>query len=196
MAGVEKIIDEILQDAQDRAQALIAEGEEKAGAAREQAQKEAQALKEQQQAKAEKDAQLYLSGVQSQIGLRRRQTLLSAKQEIISEVIDKAYQKLAGQDDDAYFAMIGRMLPAVIRPEEGEILFGKKDLDRLPADFAQKAAQLAAAKGGRLTVSAQPADIENGFVVRYGGIDENCTLRALFDEKLGQLQDEVNKALW
>ena len=83
MAGVEKIIDEILQDAQDRAQALIAEGEEKAGAAREQAQKEAQALKEQQQAKAEKDAQLYLSGVQSQIGLRRRQTLLSAKQEII-----------------------------------------------------------------------------------------------------------------
>ena len=51
-------------------------------------------------------------------------------------------------------------------------------------------------ENGSLTVSRTPADIENGFVLRYGGIDENCSLRALFEEKRETLQDIVNKILW
>ena len=50
--------------------------------------------------------------------------------------------------------------------------------------------------GGSLTVSPEAAPIDNGFILKYGGIEENCSLRALFSSMKDQLQDKVNAALW
>ena len=37
--------------------------------------------------------------------------------------------------------------------------------------------------GGSLKISKEGRNIENGFILAYGGIEENCTLRAMFDAK-------------
>ena len=42
----------------------------------------------------------------------------------------------------------------------------------------------------------EPRPIEDGFVLVYGGIEENCTFRALMDAKKDQLQDTVNQILF
>ena len=36
-------------------------------------------------------------------------------------------------------------------------------------------------KAEALQISAEERKIENGFVLAYGGIEENCTLQAMFD---------------
>ena len=69
-------------------------------------------------------------------------------------------------------------------------------LARLPEGFAVKLQDIAVKHGGSLKVSDERADVENGFILRYGGIEENCSLRALFSAKQEELQDEVHRSLF
>ena len=131
----------------------------------------------------------------SQAGLARRQTLLAAKQGIVDEMIEKAYRELAGQADADYFAMIEKLLVKNIRKASGEILFGRKDLSRLPLDFPIRIRIIAKVAGGELKISGEPADIDDGFILRYGGIEENCSLRAIFASKQNELSDAVLASL-
>ena len=66
----------------------------------------------------------------------------------------------------------------------------------MPADFEKKIKAAAEAKGGKLVLKKEPKAIPDGFVLVYGGVEENCTLKALFDVKKDQLQDKVNEILF
>lgn len=47
-------------------------------------------------------------------------------------------------------------------------------------------------KGAALKISRQTRKIDGGFVLVYGGIEENCSFEALFDAKHDELQDKVH----
>ena len=52
-------------------------------------------------------------------------------------------------------------------------------------------------KGGKLTLLKEGNDtIRGGFVLLYGGIEENCTFKAMFDSKKGELSDKVHVLLF
>lgn len=196
MAGVESIIEEILQEARAQADEIILKANVEAEQEKSAAVKEGEELAGKMAEKARRDAAEYEARILSQIDLRKRQSALSVKQDIVKELIDKAYEKLKKQDKDSYFAMIEKLLASVVRNKEGEIAFGRDDLDRLPEDFVVRMQEVAKASGGSIKVAEEPADIDSGFLLSYGGIQENCSLRALFDSSLSDLQDEVQKTLW
>ena len=89
-----------------------------------------------------------------------------------------------------------KILQTYVLAEEGEIYFSSEDLARMPADFEKKIKAAAKAKGGSLTLKKEPKAIADGFVLVYGGVEENCTLKALFDAKKDELQDKVNAILF
>lgn len=196
MAGVDNIINEILQEANDKADEILNEAKTKASQIEDAAKKESAEAAGKAAQKTELDAEEYARRSDSAGQMLKKKAVLSAKQDIISEVIEKAYQKLDSQSDDAYFEMIGKILKKNAHEGSGEICFSARDLKRLPKNFEQKAEKIASENGGHLSLSKKPEDIENGFVLKYGGIEENCTLRALFEEKSEQLRDEVHKVLW
>ncbi len=196
MAGIDNITNEILQEAKDKAAAVIAEAQKKAEGILSDAQKQGEDIARKAAAKADADAASYAARIVSQAGMRKRQSVLKTKQDIISEVIEAAYQKLRNQPDDDYFAMILKLIASHAGTGEGEILFSKKDLDRMPKDFAEKAAKCVSAEGASIRVSEETARIDDGFILRYGGIDENCTLKALLAEKRDELSDQVALSLW
>ena len=66
----------------------------------------------------------------------------------------------------------------------------------LPKGFEDTLNQALAEKGGRLTVSGQAAAIDGGFILSYGGIEENCSFEALFDSAKETLQDKVQELLF
>ena len=66
----------------------------------------------------------------------------------------------------------------------------------MPAGFAEKIKSIAASKGGNLKVSEKPEKMDGGFLLVYGGIEENCTIRAVFDSKREELSDQVNRLLF
>ena len=195
MAGIDKITAEILESGRARASELTDAANVDAAKIMAAAEAEIRAAGARNQERIREDDAKAGQRAKSQAGLARRQTLLAAKQSIVDEMIEKAYQKLAGQSDEKYFAMIEKILLKNIRKGSGEILFGKKDLERLPLDFPIRMKIAALAAGGELRLSTKPAPIDNGFILRYGGIEENCSLRAIFASKQNELSDAVLAAL-
>ena len=45
-------------------------------------------------------------------------------------------------------------------------------------------------------ISQAPADIESGFLLVYGGMDINCTFRAVFEDAADELRDAAGRLLF
>ena len=196
MAGIDGITGDILAAAREEAGKIITAAEESAAASRAQAETDAKQLFDKLIEAARSKAEAESARAASQASLKKRQELLAAKQEIISGVIDKAKSMLCGLDDQAYFAMVIKLISKAAQAQDGEIAFGEKDLARIPEGFMEAANAAAKALGGRLKLSKDPAPVKNGFILKYGGIEENCSLDALFASRTDALVDKVNSALW
>lgn len=196
MAGLDKMTRQILEEAKAAAEAKVEEAEGKAAEMINQANEEAARISESISQKSEAEVANYKERVLSSIDLQKRTKVLSAKQELISEMLEKSYESLAGMEADKYFEMLLKLLDKYVLPQEGEIYFSYADLKKMPKGYEAEVKKTAAAKGGSLAVSAEGRNIENGFVLAYGGIEENCTLRAMFDEKREQLSDKVRELLF
>ena len=55
---------------------------------------------------------------------------------------------------------------------------------------------MAEKKGGALEFSGEVRNIDGGFILVYGGIEENCSIDAVFAEKRDELLDQVRKILF
>lgn len=118
---------------------------------------------------------------------------------MIGRIIGEAKQQLKNMPQEAYFENIVKLAVKASQNGKGTILFSKADLDRLPENFADtlNAALVAGGKeGAALTVSSETRDIDGGFVLTYGGIEENCSFDALFDSAHEMLQDKVQEILF
>ena len=122
--------------------------------------------------------------------MQRKQALLQAKQEVIQEVLNKAYQQVLHLEPESYFEMLQKLLETYALPQEGTIYFSAAQ------KFEDVIEQTAQKKGGHLVVSKEPKDMDGGFVLVYGGIEENCTIRAMFHTKQDELSDVVQKILF
>ena len=178
MAGAEKIINDILLEAHSQADYIRTVAEEKADAILKKAEDESRTALEKAEKDAEKAEKEYEARIASSGEMNRKKAML------------------AGLDDAAYFEMLLKLLEKTAHSGDGVLCLSEKDLKRLPADFAQKAADTAKKAGGSLKISDTPEKISDGFILKYGGIEENCTLRALFDDKEEQLRDVVQSVLW
>lgn len=196
MTGLDKMISQILEEAQSLAKEKEAKAAKEADAIREEAAEETKKQTEAIAQKAEKDVLDYQTRLKSADEQKRRTALLAAKQEIIAEVIEAAYQKSCSMESEDYFETIRTMLGKYALSQEGEILFSEKDLARMPKDFPAEIARIAKEKGGSLTVSKETKSMEGGFVLLYNGIEENCSFRAIFDARRDELQDQVNRVLF
>lgn len=196
MSGLNKIKSQIMDEARSLAEEKIAEAKLTADQIIEQAQKEAEESEKEMLFKAEAQEKKQQEKTTSFIDLQKRTKILEAKQEVISEVLKKAYEALENLSGEEYFAALLRLVEKYALPEAGEILFGKADLGRLPEGFGDKIGEIAKAKGGELRISEKEGAIKNGFILVYGGIEENCTLKALFDARWEELSDKVHRLLF
>ena len=196
MTGLEKITDQIQEEAKASAARRLEAAQKEADAVIAEAKDVCAAMETET---AEKIAAMkvnYEGRIKSSAEQQRRTALLRAKQEIIAEVIEEARLTLKKKDAQSYFLTLEKILKTYALAENGEIYFSAEDLARMPADFEKKIKTAAKEKGGSLVLKKEPKAIADGFVLVYGGVEENCTLKALFDAKRDQLQDKVNAILF
>lgn len=196
MTGLEKMKNQILDEAKSLAEAKVSDAENQAQEILEAAKAEAAKTAAGISQKSEADVANYTERIASSIDLQRRTRVLSAKQEVIAEVLNKAYEKLKAMETADYFAMMMKILDKYVLAQAGEIYFSQADVNRMPVDCRAEIEKIAKAKGGSLKICSQEKGIEGGFVLAYGGIEENCTLRAMFDAKRDELSDEAHRLLF
>lgn len=196
MAGLDKMISQILEDASREASVITKKAQEEADAILAKAEEEIKKMesdsKEKQMAMKKSQEERALSSSQ----LKKRQTILLAKQQIISDMIGSAYEELLSLNDDAYFVMIEKMLHKFALAKAGQIYFSEKDLKRMPSGFEAKIEEIASKNSGSLTLVKEGKDVDGGFILVYGGVEENCTFKALLNAKRDELADKVQRLLF
>lgn len=196
MSGLDKMSRQILDEAVNLADEKVAKAKAKAEEMIKRAGEDAKTQAELLQNKVQEEMKNYAQRIESSGEIQRKQELLRVKQDIISQVVEKSYNKIMDLDTESYFNMIRKMLVKYIQPGQGEICFAKKDLERMPSGFETEIQSIALAKESALELSKEARDMEGGFILIYGGIEENCTIRAIFDAQKDELSDKVHRVLF
>ena len=196
MSGLEKIIGQIDAQAKADAAELLRDARADAEELRSQAQTGCRAELAQIQERSTRDIAACRARAASALEQQRRMALLQTKQEIIGQMLQSALHTLQAEPADAYFAAVEKLVERFARPQAGQIVFSQQDLDRMPENFAARLNAIAQEKGGALTLAPAGQVVGGGFILVYGGIQENCTVPALFEARKEELQDLVHKQLF
>lgn len=193
MAGIDKIIQQIEEDTKAVCDETIFQARAKADSIMREARTEAAKIGSDAERKtAARVADIEKRG-ESSAELEERKVVLYTKQSIITDMLNIGMENAKNLPDDEYFALILKMIGKNSQPKDGEIIFGKRDLDRLPKGFL---AEINSVSKGKLTLSDQAAAIDAGFILCYGGIEENCSFDAIFMSEADNLSDRAGKLLF
>ena len=194
MTGLESIINQIAGDGQKEAEEILAEARGKADEIAEDfkaqgAEKVRAVLKD-----GERRAQDIRDRAQSAAELEQRNQMLVFKQELIGEAIDAARASLEDAPDKEYFDTLLTLYKRFAREGRGEMHLNQKDIDRLPDDFLARMRK--AVPGAEVVISPKAHQVESGFLLVYGGVDINCTFRAIFEDAYEELRDAAGRLLF
>ncbi|MCR5213213.1 MAG: V-type ATP synthase subunit E [Eubacterium sp.] len=196
MAGIEKITKEILADGEKEVSRIIAEAEKSAERQKSDKEKECKSFLDTANDRLEKKIAGERKKIDSQCEQIEKLTLLKTKQQIIEEILQKAKDKILDDNTDEYFGTLIKLLEGQLRPEDGIMYLNDKDLARVTSEFKNEAIDLARKAGGSISFSDNPISINGGFLLKYGNIEINSSLDAVFDERKDELMDIVNKVLF
>lgn len=196
MTGLDTILESIRKDGRENAEAILAKARQEAAIIKASGEEDAQLRREEILRDAPQQAQDAADRVLSSAHREQRRILLTTRQALIQQTLEAAEKSLFDLTDEDYFAVLLGLAVKRALPQKGELVLGSRDFARMPADFAKKL-QEALPQGAELTVAEKPNPaIDGGFLLLYGGIEENCTFRALFDDKREELQDLTNQILF
>lgn len=195
LTGIEKIIEKIRQESLEKCNSIIAEakqnGSEIVIEAKAKAAMDAETIIEKGKAEAARKEEAAKSAAQTVTKTR----YLEVKNAIVNDIIAAAYEKIEQMEPAEYFALLLSLCEKNVESGEGVMYLSKRDLERVPEDFEESVNSLVYEKGA-VRLSKKPREIENGFVLEYGDMEVNCTLRAIFDEKHDLLRDVLCKELF
>ena len=193
MSGIDKIIQQIETDTSQYCDSVTGQAQKKADAIISTANKEAEQIAATGREKtAARVADIKKRG-DSAAELEEKRVMLYTKQQIISTMLCDGLQAAKDLPEAEYFSLIINMVAKYSLPEDGVIFFGEKDNRRLPAGFTDELNQ--AAKGG-ITLSPDFAPIDAGFILKYGGIEQNCSFDAIFAGEAENLSDKAGRLLF
>ncbi|MBQ2968161.1 MAG: V-type ATP synthase subunit E [Clostridia bacterium] len=186
MADLRIITDRIAADAQEKAKEILKQADAKYTEILAEYKARAQADGEKTCEQARKDSEILTTSAISGAAKEKAQAILAEKNRLITETLLKAEETVYNMQDAEYMALMEKLLAKHKNDaQKGEIVFNAKDKARL-SDGMKTAME----KAG-LTLSADTADIRGGFILKYGMIEENCAVEALFREHHEMLVDIV-----
>ena len=190
MTSSEKILAGIAEESKAQADKINSDAEKQAAdiiaAAREEAESEAEKIR----AEAEKKAELIINSGKSSAELLKRDTALNCRRGLIEKALITVADTVNAYGDKDYFDFLLTLIKKEKLNGKGEVYLSVKDKARDIAAFKSELSAL------DLTLSNTFADINGGFILKYGDIQINGELSALIHEKRDVLTDELNKALF
>ena len=190
MTSSEKILAGIAGEAKTEAEKITAEAEKQAAEITAAAKAEAETDAGKIRAAAEKKAELIINSGKSSAGLLKRDTALNCRRGLIEKALNFVADTVNAYGDKDYFDFLLTLIKKEKLNGKGEVYLSVKDKARDIAAFKSEFSAL------DLTLSDTFADINGGFILKYGDIQINGELSALSHEKRDILTDELNKALF
>ena len=198
MKGTEKIIAHIRADGDAEAKKIIDAASKQAEEKRAESFKAALSEYEKLMQAGNAECEDILSGSRRIAEMEAKKSVLSVKQEMISAAFDAAREEIVNMPRDKYTQFLARMAAEAAASGMEEIVLTARDKAEVGKSVCKAANELLSAKGtpGKLTVSEDTADISGGVIVRFGGIETNCSIDALIRQRRSGLSTEVAAAMF
>lgn len=178
----ENLLSKIILDAEAEAARIKTTADEESAVALESAMTSFSAECDRLVAEAKIDGEEIISQAIITAEIESRKILLKAKQEILSETIDRALEKLIKLPDSEYIALIADMIGRVA--DDGDaVIISKNDEKRLTASVIEK---IGKAIGKDLTLLDKRGDFLSGVILTQNGLDKNMTL----ENELNEIKQE------
>lgn len=181
MAGVEKIKEKIMQDAETKANEILEKARLQASETVERAKQKAEARARELSQKFAHDISEKKRIINSIVELEMRKDILAAKQQSIDEVFDKVLEKMNNLEDSKYEQVLLNMLKTSVETGDEEIVMSESRKSKLSADFLAKLnkALEAAGKKGNVRLSDETRNISGGFILKSRGVEINNSFEAV-----------------
>ena len=176
----DKTIEAIRTDSDKICEEIIAKGRE-----------EAAKVKAELDSKTRQKASQIKAANKSRGELEQRNALLRQRRLEIDITYDAIYKYLLNLDGEDYFNIIYKLLKK-LGGNQGVIYLNQNDLNRLPADFSQKLESL----GIKAQLGENAVDIDGGFILKNGDIEENMSFSALLSSNRDSIEDLINRELF
>lgn len=196
MSGLDEILNIISQQQKQTENNIIRMAEEKAGGIEAEGDAKAARAYNDYMKKASAQAETDYKNACNSADAEMKRKILKCRVEIIDSAIENIIEKLDGLPDSDYFEMILKIAERKIHKGNGIIYFGENDLKRLPSGFPEKLTSVASEAGGTVTVSDRTAEINDGFILEYGLISENCSFRAIIESEKDGIRDTLARELF
>jgi len=188
------IISKIASDADSEAAEIIRIAQESASRVVADAESEASSLSAARIARGEREADSQAATVRANARLSARDTALTAKRELLDEVLAGAVAAIVALPDDEYARFLGTRIGSAARGGE-TVQIAPADIARLSA--ALPAAVKAAAPSLALTYSETPAQgIEHGAVLLADRSHEDFSIATIVAERKEELSMLASRILF
>ena len=191
MNGLEQILLKIEEDNNLEVHRILDDGRQRAEEytknAIAEASKEAQSIKDD----AEKKATLMIESAKTGCEAYVSKQELAAKSDVVSDAVKYAVEQIKSMDDEKYFEAISSLILKYAQQGEGELMMNERDIARMPKGYMKKINAELKKSDASLVLYEIPAKIDSGFIIRYGGVEENCTFDALVEEKIDEIKDKL-----
>ena len=191
MAELQVLTDKIRRAAEEKAAGILAQAKSECDKIFADAKALGDVEAERIAEEAKKEAERITTRAISAAAQRSAQQKLAFKMEMINSVMEKAKQNFCDAEGSVYMARLIKLLDSrVQKGESGELLLNKKDKAAVTDEFTAKLKEF------NLTLSEKEADIEGGFILVYGKVEENCSVEAIFRENYEELVDFIGENLF
>lgn len=190
MAGIENILSIISSQQKQTEKTIISSAEKKADGIITEGNEKAVKEYEEYLKKAKVQLALDYDNAVSSVNSQMKRKALAYKVKCIDDIIEKVIDKLNSLSDDEYFAVLEKLLLSRADNKNGVLFLNKKDLTRITDSFINTAEKL------NIRISEKCVDIENGFILTYGLISENCSFRAIIEAERDGVRNIISRELF
>ena len=198
MNNVESITSKIIEDAKRQQRQILATADEEARRIIEKAQDEAEEKKQAKLEAAQQRCKADEERIIAQANMEARKNILAVKQQVIDEVYAKAIDNLSNLPCEQYVQLIIKLVLNYSESCDEEIIMSAKDKAKLPTDFITQLNAALSEKNAAACIkfSSEERDLENGFVLKKGDTEINCSFEALIRQYKDELSPSLAKILF
>lgn len=191
MSSGDKILNRISLDCDERISQIGAETDEKCAQIMAQAKLDADKISAEIADRAQSKVKQMQAASKSRCDLETRNAFLKRRREEIDKTYSEILNKMKNLPDEDYFELIYTFAKK-LSGMSGVVLLNEKDMNRLPKDFLARLEEC----GVKAELSKMPCDIESGFILKCGDIEENMDFSAILSEKRDIIEDFINQELF
>ena len=192
MNGIDKVAARIISDAQLEASALKADTEKRAAELKDAADRHAaelrQSLLSEGEAEAEKQYALLIAAAETDA----RKEALRLKQDLLTEVFDRAVLYLRNLDSERYVRLLFSLSQKASETGSEKIILNPEDREK----HGNALMEALKGAGSSLTLSEETRPIIGGLILSQGRIEINCALDTLAALHRNELAGEAARLLF